>query len=135
MVIVLGLLAVAAFVGWVAGHETRSSAKTVTVTVGSTAAATTSTGATTTTGGVGEGNATAGKAVFASAGCAGCHTLSAAGASGNVGPNLDQKKPPLSLVLDRVTNGKRGMPSFKGQLSEQQIKDVAAFVVASTHGG
>ena len=135
MVIVLGLLAVAAFVGWVAGRETRSSAKTVTVTVGSTAAATTSTGATTTTGGVGEGNATAGKAVFASAGCAGCHTLSAAGASGNVGPNLDQKKPPLSLVLDRVTNGKRGMPSFKGQLSEQQIKDVAAFVVASTHGG
>ncbi|HSC48891.1 MAG TPA: cbb3-type cytochrome c oxidase subunit I [Gaiellaceae bacterium] len=142
MVIVLGLLAVAAFVGWVAGHETRSSAKTVTVTVGATSAATATTGTTTsatttttTSGGVGEGNAAAGKAVFASAGCAGCHTLAAADASGNVGPNLDQKKPPLSLVLDRVTNGKRAMPSFKGQLSEQQIKDVAAFVVASTHGG
>jgi cytochrome c2 len=36
------------------------------------------------------GNATAGKQVFQSAGCAGCHTLKDAGATGNVGPNLDQ---------------------------------------------
>jgi mono/diheme cytochrome c family protein len=35
------------------------------------------------------GDVNAGKAVFASAGCAGCHTLSAAGATGSVGPNLD----------------------------------------------
>jgi mono/diheme cytochrome c family protein len=27
------------------------------------------------------------------------------------------------------------MPSFKGQLSDQQIADVAQFVVASTSGG
>jgi len=26
------------------------------------------------------------------------------------------------------------MPSFKGQLDEKQIQDVAAYVVASTHG-
>jgi mono/diheme cytochrome c family protein len=26
------------------------------------------------------------------------------------------------------------MPSFKGQLSAKQIHDVAAYVVASTHG-
>jgi mono/diheme cytochrome c family protein len=32
---------------------------------------------------------TAGKATFTSAGCAGCHTLAAAGATGTVGPNLD----------------------------------------------
>src|SRR6478752_968005 len=41
-----------------------------------------------------KGDATAGKAVFTSAGCAGCHTLKAAGATGAVGPNLDQLKPP-----------------------------------------
>ncbi|HET6849561.1 MAG TPA: c-type cytochrome [Gaiellales bacterium] len=35
------------------------------------------------------GDANAGKAVFASAGCAGCHTLAQAGATGAVGPNLD----------------------------------------------
>ena len=36
-----------------------------------------------------EGDAAAGEQVFASAGCGGCHTLSAAGATGTVGPNLD----------------------------------------------
>ncbi|MDQ3875074.1 MAG: c-type cytochrome, partial [Actinomycetota bacterium] len=32
------------------------------------------------------------------------------------------------LVVDRVTNGKGAMPSFKDQLSEKQIQDVAAYV-------
>ena len=32
-----------------------------------------------------------GKALFASAGCAACHTLAAAGATGTVGPNLDTR--------------------------------------------
>jgi sulfite dehydrogenase len=45
-----------------------------------------------------------------------------------VGPNLDQAKPPASLVVDRVTHGKGAMPSFEGQLSETQIQDVAAYV-------
>ena len=75
-----------------------------------------------------EGDATAGKQVFASAGCGGCHTLSDAGTNGNVGPNLDDAKPDASLVLQRVTNGQGVMPSFKDQLSEKQIADVAAYV-------
>ena len=74
------------------------------------------------------GSAEAGKAVFLSAGCTGCHTLAAAGATGTVGPNLDERKPSFDRVVDRVTNGKGAMPSFKGQLTDQQIKDVAAFV-------
>ena len=74
------------------------------------------------------GNAEAGKAVFASAGCGGCHTLKDANATGNVGPNLDDVKPSEELVTDRVTNGKGVMPSFKGQLTDQQIADVAAYV-------
>jgi cytochrome c553 len=81
-----------------------------------------------TSGGGGAGNAQAGAAVFASAGCTGCHTLAAANAAGNVGPNLDEAKPSAELVVDRVTNGKGVMPSFKGQLTDQQIQDVAAYV-------
>jgi cytochrome c6 len=81
-----------------------------------------------------KGNPTAGKQVFEAAGCKSCHTLKDAGATGTVGPNLDQKKPPLELVIDRVTNGKGVMPSFSGQLSEKQIADVAAYVVKATHG-
>jgi mono/diheme cytochrome c family protein len=79
------------------------------------------------------GNATAGKQVFESAGCGGCHTLADAGTSGNVGPNLDDAKPDYSLVVDRVTNGQGVMPAFKDQLNAQQIQDVAAYV-SSTAG-
>ena len=52
-----------------------------------------------------EGDASNGEKVFASAGCGGCHTLEAAGSSGNVGPNLDDSKPDRGLAVDRVTNG------------------------------
>jgi len=78
--------------------------------------------------GGGGGSATDGKTVFATAGCTGCHTLKAAGSNGTVGPNLDDAKPPKELVIDRVTNGQGGMPSFKGQLSEAQIEAVATYV-------
>lgn len=81
-----------------------------------------------------KGDATAGKATFTKAGCTGCHTLKAAGATGTVGPNLDQVKPDYRLATSRVTNGKGVMPSFKGQLSDQEIANVAAFVVTSTGG-
>jgi mono/diheme cytochrome c family protein len=74
------------------------------------------------------GGSTDGKAIFASAGCSGCHTLAAAGSTGTVGPNLDEAKPSKELAVDRVTNGQGGMPSFKGQLSEEQIDAVATFV-------
>jgi cytochrome c6 len=81
-----------------------------------------------------EGDPRAGKEVFASAGCGGCHTLADAGSSGKVGPNLDDAKPDRELVIERVTNGKPPMPSFKDQLSEKQIRDVAAYVVQATGG-
>ena len=81
-----------------------------------------------------KGDPVAGKKVFASAGCASCHTLKDAGATGTVGPNLDEKKPPLALVLQRVTYGKAPMPPFKNTLTEQQIADVAAYVVQATSG-
>lgn len=72
-----------------------------------------------------------GMAVFAAAGCGGCHTLAAAGASGAVGPNLDDARPSKELVVDRVTNGRGGMPAFSDQLTADQIDAVAAFVSSS----
>jgi len=80
-----------------------------------------------------QGDATGGAQVFSTAGCGGCHTLSAAGSSGNVGPNLDDAKPEKSLIVDRVTHGQGAMPSFGDQLSEEQIADVAEYVFQSTH--
>ena len=93
------------------------------ITASKAAPATTTT--TTTTGG---GAAPNGKQVFTSAGCSGCHTLKDAGASGNVGPNLDQLKPSEARVELQVTNGGAVMPAFKGKLSPAQIKAVAKYV-------
>jgi mono/diheme cytochrome c family protein len=81
-----------------------------------------------------KGDPTAGKQIFLTAGCTGCHTLADAKATGTVGPNLDQAKPDYRLVTARVTLGKGQMPSFKGQLSDQKIADVAAYVVKATGG-
>jgi cytochrome c551 len=84
-------------------------------------------------GGGGGGDAAAGQEVFV-ANCGSCHTLEEAGTSGTVGPNLDDSSFDQGAVEVQVTNGGGGMPAFGGQLSEQQIKDVAAFVVASEDG-
>jgi mono/diheme cytochrome c family protein len=102
--------------------ETASAAETPT-----TAPATT-TSAGSTTAPPAAGDATAGKAVFASAGCAACHTLKDAGSTGTVGPNLDQLKPAFAKVKHQVENGGGPMPAFKGTLSAKQIDDVSAYV-------
>jgi mono/diheme cytochrome c family protein len=80
-----------------------------------------------------EGDAAAGKVVFTT-NCGSCHTLSDAGTSGTVGPNLDDAQPDAARVVDRVTNGKGLMPPFAGSLTEQQIADVAAYVSTAASG-
>jgi mono/diheme cytochrome c family protein len=72
---------------------------------------------------------TDGKSIFAQK-CVSCHTLADAEASGVVGPNLDQTKPSKDLVVDRVTNGQGGMPSFKDQLDAAQIEAVSDYVAS-----
>ncbi|HLM25429.1 MAG TPA: c-type cytochrome [Thermoleophilaceae bacterium] len=65
--------------------------------------------------------------------CNQCHTLSAADTVGRVGPNLDQLRPPATLVLNAIVNGRqRGngtMPA--GLLQGQDASDVASFVAAT----
>ena len=75
---------------------------------------------------------TPGAKVFADAGCENCHTLSAAGATGTVGPNLDEAKPDAAEVERKVRSGGGGMPSFEDRLSDQEIQDVAEYVEAAT---
>jgi mono/diheme cytochrome c family protein len=76
-------------------------------------------------------SAPGGAAVFASAGCAGCHTLKSAGATGSIGPNLDQVHPSASTVASIVRSGAGTMPSFSGKLSSAQIAAVASYVASS----
>jgi mono/diheme cytochrome c family protein len=92
---------------------------------GSSSSGSTSTSAT--TGGAPQ----SGKQLFASVGCSGCHTLKDAGATGHVGPDLDRLKPSVDQVEHQVTNGGGGMPAFRGQLSDAQIKAVAQYVAGA----
>jgi mono/diheme cytochrome c family protein len=69
-----------------------------------------------------------GAQLFTSAGCAGCHTLRAANAHGQVGPDLDQLRPDYATVLRQVRRGGNGMPSFSGKLAASSIREVAVYV-------
>ena len=86
------------------------------------------------------GDAAAGKEVFTSAGCAGCHTFKAAGSSATIGPDLDTalagKDPQFVLesIVDpdaEIAPGFQAgtMPTtFKQSLSAKQLADLVAFL-------
>lgn len=62
--------------------------------------------------------------------CKNCHTLKAANAVAQVGPNLDDLQPKKALVLDAINNGRaQGNGNMAAQLVEgQDAEDVAEFV-------
>ena len=81
-------------------------------------------------GRVTSGDSGEGKAAFIK-NCGTCHTLAAAGTTGNVGPNLDKLKPDEARVKRQVLNGGAIMPAFKGKLTDAQIAAVAKFVASA----
>ena len=94
------------------------------------------------------GNATAGKALFASQGCNACHTFKPAGSTAMVGPDLDDLaanaqtanrgsvqeytaesiEDPGAYVVPGYPNGV--MPQF--QLSDKQVADLVAFLTGGS---
>jgi cytochrome c2 len=81
-----------------------------------------------------------GKQVFVSSGCASCHTLAAAGATGTVGPDLDEVLPGKSAafikesIVDPEAQIAPGytagiMPTtFKASLSSSELEALVAFL-------
>ena len=65
--------------------------------------------------------------------CGVCHTLQAAGSAGNIGPDLDQLKLPMSQVIYAVTNGIGVMQAWEGILTDEEIEAVAYYVFNSTN--
>ncbi len=128
----VGMLATIAFVAKETEHEAAAETHaTETEATQTEATETTETETTETTGGAAGGSEAAGKVIFET-NCGSCHTLSDAGTTGTVGPNLDDLAPAEDVVAEQVTNGGGAMPPFKGTLTEQQITDVAAYVSAVT---
>jgi mono/diheme cytochrome c family protein len=89
------------------------------------------------------GDPAAGKAVFAAQGCGSCHTFSAAGANGSVGPDLDgalQGKDP-EFVRESIVDPNKEVASgfapnimpqdFAQKLTQKQLDDVVAFLLQS----
>ena len=68
----------------------------------------------------------AGKEVFGKI-CKFCHGKSAYPGKA---PKLNPSRYTPEFVYDRVTNGFRGMPAFKGQFSEKELQAVTVFVMS-----
>ena len=62
--------------------------------------------------------------------CALCHAFKNAGATGQIGPDLDDLRPDADRVEKALRNGIGPMPSFK-TLTEAQIKGLAAYVAGA----
>jgi mono/diheme cytochrome c family protein len=82
-----------------------------------------------------------GKQVFTASGCASCHTLAAAGASGTVGPNLDEALPGKSaaFIHESIVEPDANIPpgygpgimptTFKASLSSSELEALVAFLM------
>jgi mono/diheme cytochrome c family protein len=125
LVLVLAALALVVAAGCGGGEETSPAPETVEGTVPA------ETGGGEDGGGGGEGDAAAGADVYSSAGCGSCHVLADAGSTGTVGPNLDESSIDFQGAVEQIRAGGGGMPPFEGQLSDQEIADVAAYVTQS----
>ena len=65
--------------------------------------------------------------------CGVCHTLQAAGSTGDIGPNLDQLKAQMAQIIAVVTNGIGVMSPWKDILTDEEIEAVAYYVFNSTN--
>ena len=70
-----------------------------------------------------------GRELFATWGCASCHSLADADATGHVGPAFDgNANLTKAFVIDRVTNGQGPMPAFGGQMTDPEIDAIATYI-------
>jgi cytochrome c oxidase subunit 2 len=90
--------------------------------------------------------ATSGEQIFTAGGCAGCHTLSKANATGNIGPSLDDLAAVageaggspedfvIESILDPDADVAEGfqpgvMPSYEGRLTDEQLQALAEYLL------
>lgn len=66
--------------------------------------------------------------------CGLCHTLADAGATGKIGPSLDELKPDVDRVVRALKQGVGVMPAFEESLTEEQIAALARYVARVTGG-
>lgn len=102
-------------------------------------------GGTTATRGAGAGDAVRvlgatgerGREVFKSEGCSGCHTLSDAGSTGRIGPNLDDAiaHDDAEEIRRYVIDPGPGMPDRYGDLPKADLDALVRYLEAATPAG
>lgn len=75
----------------------------------------------------------AARELFHAYSCSACHALADAGAGGSIGPTLDNPTLTRDFVLGRIANGQGAMPSFKGQLADEDIALLSDYIVEVSH--
>ena len=84
--------------------------------------------------------ATTGEQIFTAAGCAACHTLAKANATGNIGPSLDDLSESEDFVSEsildpdaEVADGFQSgvMPSYEGRLTEEQVQALVEYLLGN----
>jgi len=65
--------------------------------------------------------------------CGVCHTLQAAGSTGDIGPNFDQLRSTIPQIIFAVTNSIVVMPPWEDILTYEEIEAVAYYVFNSTN--
>ena len=137
IVLCIGTLAAVETFAKESEEETAQAETTQTQTTETTSTAPTTTGARPPAA---QGDAAAGKQVFESQGCSGCHTFAAAGSTGAIGPDLDKalQGKDAEFVRESITDPNKDiaqgyqpniMPAtFKDSLTPKQIDDLVAFL-------
>jgi mono/diheme cytochrome c family protein len=78
-----------------------------------------------------------GATVFARMGCASCHTLAAAGATGEIGPSLDERLPDhtadsLRAVIVSPPAGSMMPDNFGSRMSDAELDQLVSFLLSAS---
>jgi mono/diheme cytochrome c family protein len=88
------------------------------------------------TPGPGSTNIAGGRLVFAQMGCGSCHTLAAAGATGEIGPSLDAALPRITreAIQAKIVSPGQGSvmpPDFAQRMNFADLKALVDFLIAA----
>lgn len=74
----------------------------------------------------------AGRALFNDWSCGACHVLADGNGTGHIGPSFDgNSRMTVESALRIITNGQGAMPGFGGQMTDEEIATISAYLVAA----
>ncbi|TIX51571.1 c-type cytochrome [Alteraurantiacibacter aquimixticola] len=70
------------------------------------------------------------RGLFSSWSCGVCHAMADANGTGHIGPSFDGNDAmDKDFIVARITNGQGAMPAFGGQITDEEIDLLAAYIM------